>query len=167
MLRVKAKMHKIWLSVLGSGFSPVMPGTCGSAVTASVFLLAALLSPSAVVLLTVTGIIAIHGFVVTAVWGDKFISQYGPDPGPIVSDAQCGQAITYLWLWPVAEWSVNQILLITGAGFLIFRCFDIIKPPPVRQLEQIHGVWGIVLDDVMAGIYALICLQVLLRFVYH
>jgi phosphatidylglycerophosphatase A len=47
-------------------------------------------------------------------------------------------------------------------GFLLFRLFDIVKPPPARQLERLHGGYGIMLDDVIAGIYANLALRVVI-----
>jgi len=47
-----------------------------------------------------------------------------------------------------------------------FRVFDIIKPPPVRQLEKIPGGWGIVADDLLAGVYANVALQLILRLAF-
>ena len=156
-------MYRIWLSVFGAGYLPLMPGTWGSAVVAVVFLLVALLSGLPVVVAGVMLAAAVHGFIVTVAYGDRFIKKYGPDPGQIVSDEQCGQAVTFLWLWPIAAWGTKEIIIFTLAGFLLFRVFDIIKPPPVRQLEKIPGAWGVLLDDVMAGIYAQIILQIVWR----
>jgi len=119
-----------------------MPGTWGSAVAAVVFLLVAILSGSPIVAAAVMLAVAVHGCVVTVAYGDRFIKKYGPDPGQIVSDEQCGQAVTFLWLWPIATWGAKEIIIFTLAGFLLFRVFDIIKPPPVRQLERIPGAWG-------------------------
>ncbi len=50
------------------------------------------------------------------------------------------------------------------AGFILFRGFDIVKPPPVRQLERLPEGTGIVVDDVAAGVYALAVLQLLIHF---
>jgi phosphatidylglycerophosphatase A len=77
------------------------------------------------------------------------------DPGCVVIDEVAGQLITYIGA-PVT-W---QTLLV---GFILFRGFDIWKPPPARQLERLHGGLGIVADDVAAGMYALIVMQLLLR----
>jgi len=97
--------------------------------------------------------------VVTVLFGDRAIAQYGQDPSMIVSDEQCGQAVTYLWLWSFTNGTAEKIT-ITLAGFILFRFFDILKPPPVRQLEKVKGAWGVLLDDIMAGIYAGVVLQI-------
>jgi phosphatidylglycerophosphatase A len=69
------------------------------------------------------------------------------DPGFVVIDEVAGQWITLLW--SAADWRHGLIALI------LFRLFDITKPFPVRRLERLPGGWGIVLDDVAAGLYAL------------
>jgi phosphatidylglycerophosphatase A len=78
------------------------------------------------------------------------------DPQNVVIDEVAGQWITLLFV-PVS-W---KTLL---AGFILFRGFDILKPPPVRQIERLPDGTGIVVDDVAAGIYALIVMQLLLHF---
>lgn len=78
------------------------------------------------------------------------------DPQFVVVDEVAGQWITLLFA-PVT-W---KTLL---AGFILFRGFDIVKPPPVRQLEKLPGGTGIVLDDVAAGVLALVVMQLLLHF---
>jgi len=78
------------------------------------------------------------------------------DPQNIVIDEVAGQWITLLFV-PVA-W---KTLLI---GFILFRGFDILKPPPIRQLERLPEGTGIVVDDVAAGVYSLIVMQLLMRF---
>jgi phosphatidylglycerophosphatase A len=78
------------------------------------------------------------------------------DPQFVVIDEVAGQLIALIAV-PV---SWKSLLL----GFILFRGFDIVKPPPVRQLERLPEGSGIVLDDVAAGIYALAIMQLLLRF---
>jgi phosphatidylglycerophosphatase A len=78
------------------------------------------------------------------------------DPGLVVIDEVAGQWITLLFV--PATW---KTLL---AAFILFRGFDIVKPPPVRQLEKLPEGIGIVVDDVAAGLYALLVMQLLLRF---
>jgi phosphatidylglycerophosphatase A len=78
------------------------------------------------------------------------------DPGLVVIDEVAGQWITLLFV-PVT-W---KTLL---AAFILFRGFDIVKPPPVRQMERLPEGTGIVVDDVAAGLYALLVTQLLLHF---
>lgn len=78
------------------------------------------------------------------------------DPQSVVIDEVAGQWLTLLFV-PLA-W---KTLL---AGFILFRAFDMVKPPPVRQLERLPLGTGIVLDDVAAGLYALACMQLLMHF---
>jgi len=78
------------------------------------------------------------------------------DPQFVVIDEVAGQLIALIAV-PLA-W---QTFL---TGFILFRGFDILKPPPVRQLERLPEGTGIVLDDVAAGIYALVVIQILLHF---
>ena len=80
------------------------------------------------------------------------------DPGLVVIDEVAGQLISLIAV-PLA-W---QTFL---AGFILFRVFDILKPPPVRQLERLPEGTGIMLDDVAAGVYALAVMQLLLHWVY-
>jgi len=78
------------------------------------------------------------------------------DPQFVVIDEVAGQLITFICV-PLT-W--KSLLL----GFILFRVFDILKPPPVRQLERIPEGAGIVLDDVGAGLYALAIMHLLLHF---
>jgi phosphatidylglycerophosphatase A len=78
------------------------------------------------------------------------------DPQFVVIDEVAGQLITLIAV-PV---SWKSLLL----GFILFRGFDIVKPPPVRQVEHLPEGIGIVLDDVAAGLYALVIMQLALHF---
>jgi len=78
------------------------------------------------------------------------------DPQFVVIDEVAGQLIALIAV-PIT-W---KCLL---AGFILFRAFDIVKPPPVRSLERLPEGSGIVLDDVGAGLYALLCMHALLHF---
>ncbi len=79
----------------------------------------------------------------------------GKDPQVVVIDEVAGQLIALIGV-PL-EWKTFLV------GFILFRVFDIVKPPPVRQLEQLPEGVGIVLDDVAAGMYALVVMQLLLH----
>jgi len=78
------------------------------------------------------------------------------DPSHVVIDEVAGQLVT-LVACPIL-W---KPLL---AGFILFRAFDIVKPPPIRRLEKLPEGTGIVVDDLGAGVYGLIVLQLLLHF---
>lgn len=79
------------------------------------------------------------------------------DPSEVVLDEVAGQLIALLFA-PGPNW--KYVL----ASLILFRSFDILKPPPVRQLERLPGGWGIMMDDVAAGLLALLVLQALHRF---
>ena len=76
----------------------------------------------------------------------------GKDSGHIVIDEFCGYLTAVLFIPKTPAWLI--------AAFILFRIFDIFKPPPIRKVERlIPGGAGIMLDDILAGIYANICLQ--------
>jgi phosphatidylglycerophosphatase A len=131
------------------------PGSWGSATTVILWAAAAYALPSAqrmpvaitlALLVTLIGIPAATQ--VARATGVK-------DPQFIVIDEVAGQLIALVAV-PLA-WKTFL------AGFILFRAFDIVKPPPVRQLERLPEGTGIVLDDVAAGFYALAVMQLLLR----
>jgi phosphatidylglycerophosphatase A len=78
------------------------------------------------------------------------------DPGFVVIDEVAGQLITLI----AAPVSWKSLVV----GFILFRGFDIVKPPPIRSLERLPDGTGIVIDDVGAGLYALVVMQLLLHF---
>jgi phosphatidylglycerophosphatase A len=133
----------------GVGFSPFAPGTAGTLAAIPIFFLLALF-PMWLYFLSVLGIGALACWAAEQaerIFGEK-------DPHRVVIDEAVGFFITMTAL-PVT-W---QYLL---AGFVLFRLFDIIKPPPIRLIERkVRGGNGVVLDDVVAGIYAGITLRVL------
>ncbi len=132
------------------------PGTWGSLATALLWWLLASHIPVASRVPVILGLIVI---VVAIGIPAATLEERGcgkKDPSHVVIDEVAGQLVTLI-ACPI----VWQALL---AGFILFRAFDILKPPPVRPLERLPGGTGIMIDDVGAGIYALIVLQVLLRF---
>lgn len=135
-------------TVGGAGFSPIAPGTAGSLVAV---VLVYLLQPSPVVL--VTGIIL---FTVLGIWSSYHLEKMTgkEDPGLIVVDELVGQWINLLWI--PFHWKYFLV------GFLLFRFFDIVKPWPVHQSQRFHNGVGVMLDDILAGIYGLIVLHILI-----
>jgi len=83
-------------------------------------------------------------------------TEWGKDPSKVVVDELIGVWVAVLWIPAETQWLI--------LGFILFRFFDIAKPLGIRQLEKIKGGWGVMLDDVGAGIYANIVLQVIVYF---
>jgi phosphatidylglycerophosphatase A len=136
-----------------SGNLPKAPGTWGSLVGLLLFFLLHALSLP-VYLATVAGLFVVGSF--AAGEAEKILDK--SDPGEVVIDEIVGMLITMI--------AVPAIPLVMALGFILFRIFDIVKPFPVNFFDQrFHGGLGIMLDDVMAGIYSLIILQLLVRFV--
>lgn len=136
----------------GSGLAPKAPGTFGTLAAVPIYWLIQDLSwPIYITWLIVTFALGVY-------WCDRSSQQLGVhDHGGIVWDEFVGYWITMFlaptgWLW---------MLL----GFLLFRFFDIIKPWPINWLDRkVSGGFGIMIDDVLAGIYALIVLQACVYF---
>lgn len=136
-------------SGLGSGYSPFASGTAGSVVGLAVaWLLYCLGWP---VYLLVTAALFAAGVYVSGLAEEIYRQK---DSGRIVIDEIVGMLLTVAF---VPFTPVNLV-----AGFLLFRVFDIVKPFPARRIDQrMGGGMGVMLDDVVAGIYANICLQAL------
>jgi len=133
------------------GYLPYAPGTFGSAIG---FLLIILIRPEDVNLL----IILLPLFLLGIITSHNAEKHLGKDSGHIVIDELCGYLISVL----IVPKTFGYLL----AAFILFRVFDILKPPPIRKIEQmVSGGAGIMLDDVLAGVYANVCLQVWMRFV--
>ena len=134
----------------GCGYSPIAPGTAGS--LAAILIALALHNRATLLLLSVL-------LLVPAIWSAGKVAQHESrkDPQIVVIDEVLGQWIT---LAGTATLNWKSFL----AAFLLFRLFDIWKPPPVRQLEALSGGFGIVADDVMAGLYGALAIFVLDRF---
>ena len=135
------------------GYSPVAPGTAGTIGAILPFYLISNLSPLAYFLILL-------GFIIFSIWISTEASAAfnKTDPSPVVLDEVCGYLVT-MFLVPA---SLLNIFL----GFFLFRFFDVLKPPPVRSAENLPRGLGIVTDDVLAGIYANIVLQVVVRFIF-
>ena len=143
-------------TVFGIGRLHPGPGTWGSAATVVLWTVIAFrLSPALRLATAIALAVLVVGIGIPA--ATQVARTSGKkDPQFVVIDEVAGQLIALIAV-PLA-W---KTLL---AGFILFRVFDIVKPPPVRQLERLPEGTGIVLDDVAAGIYALVVMQILLHF---
>ncbi len=138
------------MATLGKvGDLPWAPGTAGSALGilfVAVFNLISLVPLWRGVSLSLTAGILFAFGVRSAGMAEEFFQTR--DPGSVVLDEFVGQLIPFV-AEPTGSW---KLLL---AGFLLFRFFDVLKPFPARQAERLPGGWGIMVDDVVAGLYAL------------
>lgn len=157
-------------SGFGSGFSPLAPGTAGSAAAAVIYCGVMLLLPEDVdfiIRLLTLLLMAALGLSI-GVWATARMStDDNPDPGTAVWDEFVGMWLTALptTTLPWFGWQHPSTLLwIAGwvaAAFIVFRAFDTLKPWPCRRLERLHGGWGIMLDDVAAAAWGLLTMQIL------
>ena len=144
-------MDKLFMFIASgacSGYLPKAPGTWGSLVGVLLWLT---LSKLAIIPYAI--VVAVLFVIGTAAAGAAEKIMDRPDPGLVVIDEIVGQLITLALVphHPVAVF----------CGFLLFRVFDIFKPFPVGWIDRhLHGGLGIMLDDVMAGLYALAVLQI-------
>jgi phosphatidylglycerophosphatase A len=112
-------------------------------------------------------LLAAAGSVVCVAFAPAAIAATGKDdPREVVADELAGQAVTFLAVPLILSGAVtgSQIWMIAGAGFVLFRLFDIAKPWPIRKLEKLPQGWGILADDLLAGVYAAIGLFICIRF---
>lgn len=134
----------------GAGYSPFAPGTAGSLVGLLIYLPTRTWPP----VWQVTLLLAIT---VVGVWAATVAARHfgREDPGHVVIDEVAGQLLTLLFTG----------VSLTGAivGFFVFRVFDIIKPPPVDKLERLPHGYGIMADDLMAGLYGTLVLHIAMR----
>jgi len=173
---VKASRWAWWVATgFGSGWIKPAPGTWGSLAALAVWLLLTALVPLRfsgrwwleIVFLALPALMTWIGIKAS----DQVVRETGhKDPGYIVVDEWAG-----LWiaLWPVRWLAVSNLpRLFTADGwrylpivlvpFLLFRLFDIWKPWPIRQIQVLPDGQGVVVDDVIAGLYALVVTQALM-----
>jgi phosphatidylglycerophosphatase A len=143
-------MARFVATAAGSGYSPVAPGTAGSLLAAFAWWgwtgmagrfgwdpgIGMVLSLSWIALVLAAGVWA----------SEQMIPEWGKDPSRVVVDEVVGTWIALLLL--PREWPAFAL------GLCLFRLFDIWKPLGIRRMERWPGAWGIMLDDVLAGIYA-------------
>jgi phosphatidylglycerophosphatase A len=143
---VAQKASKTLLSFFGLGYLPRMPGTWGSAGAALLYLVLAFAGLP--MLPACLGLAAFFAAFTIAL-GARAEKAYGrKDPAQVVTDEVAGYFVSAAFLVDVKPVTAAVV------AFVLFRLFDIAKPPPVRQIEKLPGGWGLTLDDIAAGIYA-------------
>lgn len=143
------RLALVLATFFGAGRSPIIPGTVGTLASLPLAALLAWALPSwgfavATIVITVAAVLA-------ADRAARLLAH--KDPRAVVIDETAGLFVTLLGLplsWPT----------LLGA-FLLFRVMDVLKPPPARRAERLPGGWGIVTDDLIAGLYANLALRLL------
>jgi len=158
---------RLLTSWFGLGLLPKAPGTWGSLGAVLIFALSAGLSGSVGITAIVTAATAATASVCCVLFAPAVVAMTGrEDPGEVVADEVAGQAVTYL----LGVLLIGQVLTGTGLcvvtilGFLFFRVFDIFKPWPIKKLEKFPRGWGILSDDLMAGVFGGLVLWICYRF---
>lgn len=146
------KIYKTLATFFGAGYVPIAPGTAGAFLAAVFVYIWQYLDPGLLVYGWPLVWVVIVTFFIGVYCTDQLEPAWGKDPSKIVIDEAIGIWISILFI-PV---SIYYLL----AGFVLFRIFDIWKPLGIRKLENIKGGWGVMLDDVLAGVYANVVLQV-------
>ncbi len=141
---------KMIASFFGAGYSPVAPGTAGSVGGLLIYL--AVRDNAALYGLALVSVFAL------GMWSCGKAEEIfgGKDSPRIVIDEVCGMLLS-LFLVPKGFYPAV-------AGFILFRLFDILKPFPARRVERLAGSSGIMLDDIVAGLYTNIIMQAVFRF---
>ena len=138
-------VEKLLGSGFYSGYIKTASGTWGSLAGLIIYLIPGFENPSLMILM-------ISFFILIGVpIATKFELIYGNDPKECTIDEIVGMWITLLFLPKKIWWII--------LAFLIWRVLDIIKPYPARKLENVKGGWGVMLDDIMAGIYSFVLVQ--------
>lgn len=141
--------HKIFSTGLGIGYIGKGAGTVAAVACCICWYFLQLNGPQNIAALAITLVITLVG-----IWSSAVVEKtWGKDPQRVVIDEIAGMCISLLFL-PV---TVKYLL----AGLVLFRFFDIAKPLMISRMEKLPGGWGIMLDDVLAGVYANIILQVI------
>ena len=138
-----------WLIGTGAGVGlvPVAPGTFGTAAALLAYYVVPVPSTSLIFLSVI-----LIGLIV-GIWATSILStDDNPDPSKVVWDEYVGLWITCFLLPKTLAWAI--------CSFFIFRIFDIAKPWPIRRIESFPKGWGIMLDDVLAGIYGNLCINI-------
>jgi phosphatidylglycerophosphatase A len=149
MPRVLGVLARLLATGFGSGHAPVAPGTAGSAVGLLLFW------PLASLPVLGQIVACVVGFVLGAYASTHLARELGrKDPGLAVVDEIVGMWVTLVGL----PFGPTTAL----AGFVLFRVMDVVKPWPARDLERLPDGWGIMADDVAAGVYAHLALRVVL-----
>jgi len=142
-------LARLYGTLFFSGYAPIASGTVGSLVALGIYWIVPY-SDNGVILILFAFTVLLTGIPVATL----LERVHGDDPSIVVLDEAVGMWIAMAFL--------PKTLPVMVAAFLFFRLFDIVKPPPARQFDRMGGGSGIMLDDVIAGIYANIATWIIL-----
>jgi phosphatidylglycerophosphatase A len=145
------------IATWGVGYLPLMPGTFGSLVGVGLFL--ALTRITTGISLFALAAVTFLAIAFSGIWAGTRTEELAgrKDPGKVVVDEVAGQMLALLPL-TLFKPSTPAVMV----SFILFRFFDIVKPYPVRRLERLRGGFGIMCDDLMAGVYAAVIASVII-----
>lgn len=142
--------HNFIATGFGSGYSPIAPGTAGALLAMLIWWGYSLLFSHCISIPVLTFIVIVV-FTFAGVWSSSVVEKYwGEDPSRVVVDEMVGTWIALLAVPEGAHWGYML------AAFVLFRFFDIVKPLGVRKMESLLSGFGIMADDILAGIYGFI-----------
>lgn len=154
MDKTKIAFAKFIASGFYSGHASKAPGTCGTFVAALLIYLVFLCFPTAITIPNLAVLAIVTTFV--GIWSCNVVldnniyplkaSSHKADPQQIVIDEFAGYYFSIIFLTP----TLSSFII----AFIFFRIFDILKPPPIKQLESLPRGYGIMADDILAGIFA-------------
>ena len=140
---------KYFSTIFGIGHIPIAPGTFGSIFAILIWcIFINMLSISYFIILFL--LILSISFYITGIYLEKFKKK---DPSEVIIDEFLGQSIPLIFIFNLNAFEVL-------VAFVSFRFFDIYKIYPINKAEEIEGSYGVILDDIIAGIYALIVLMI-------
>jgi phosphatidylglycerophosphatase A len=142
--------NKIISTGFGSGYSPIAPGTAGALLATAIWLLLSFVIPlESMYIITILLVVT---FTILGIYSASAVEHiWGKDPSRVVIDEMVG---VWIPLIIVPERNIWFIL----AAFILFRLFDIFKPLGIRKMEDFKGGVGVMMDDILAGIYSFIIL---------
>ncbi len=146
-------LAKAILSAGGAGYAPIAPGTWGTAVGGVVLYMLSMTTSH-----MIQGIVIVAGSVVLSILSHQLIpylpKSWAHDDGRIVIDEVIGMWVTLSF--------IPLTFLNICIGFVLFRIFDIWKPFGIERFDKLHTNWGVIADDILAGIYSNLVLRVIL-----
>ena len=155
----RLQIVRVIASGLGSGLMPFAPGTFGTIAGTAAWLAIDVITPFSTFQAAVLALVIAALGMASTQRALQVSSE--SDPQWVVIDEWAGVAFALISVPALRESSGYTTLTIAVGAFLLFRLFDITKPGPVAWGERLPGAWGVMADDVIAGIFALAILLVL------